>query len=186
MHYARHSAAQLTKCSLSKTEARIKSYARRIRLPWNLSRIFLTVFSSCFIFYWMWGLLPTLANDIVGSYALFYLQVYCPGRSVSRWRRSSSSLLCSTDTHSLCSSIRLCSNSPMSSASGKLLLHIYLLGFARYDCLDFVFVGLKSFRPIRTIARTWDVGWGVTVVLGDMNVAGWNLCVFWHVRWYVL
>ena len=33
----------------------------------------------------------------------------------------------------------------------------------------FVFVGLKSFRPARNIARLWDVGQGVTMVLGETD-----------------
>ena len=37
-----------------------------------------------------------------------------------------------------------------------------------------VFVRLKPFRSIQTIAGLWDVGQGVTLVLGEMDVAQVN------------
>ena len=38
-------------------------------------------------------------------------------------------------------------------------------------CIHAFCVGPRSFRPIQTIAGLWDVGWRVTVVLGEMYVA---------------
>ena len=38
----------------------------------------------------------------------------------------------------------------------------------------FFFVGLKPFRPISAIAGPWNVGQGVTGVLGEMDVARVN------------
>ena len=36
----------------------------------------------------------------------------------------------------------------------------------------FAFVGLSHFRPVQTITRLWDVGWGGGIgVMGEMDVA---------------
>ena len=40
--------------------------------------------------------------------------------------------------------------------------------------VKFCFCWMKAFRPVQAIAGAWNVGWGVTVVLGEINVARVN------------